>query len=119
MTRSELLRSLLAKGFVQADRSDYEGAIRLSHPSVTRGSVFVGDGPGVYWLQQATLVGSGAFLIANGRSGGMTRALTALGVAATGHIPDPDGRRSPDDPYWRGDSELLPLMAAMRRSFRK
>jgi hypothetical protein len=121
MQLKELVQRLVAMRFRPASsRAAYEGAERFEHPDVKGGSVFVGDGPGVTWAKQrTTLRGTGAFLLANGRSRGMTAVLTALDSMPTGRIRDPL-RRTPgdDDPYWRDSPDLVRLLAKMEGLFR-
>lgn len=121
MDLETLIEKLEAMGFSPKGRGAYVGTTRFSHHAVLGGSVFIGDGESVYYptADHATrLNGDGAFLIANGRDTGMTAELGPLGCEPTGSIKDPDGRTSPDDPYWRGEG-LDQLLEAMKRRFRR
>ncbi len=122
MTLNELIERLHVLGFSRVEGTPaYVGTTQFDHWMIERQSrVFVGDGPSVtYGGQMTQIPGAGAFLIANGRSEpkGMARQLLRLDSRPTGHIPDPGGRTSLDDPYWRDPTDLSRLLERMATHF--
>ena len=123
MPLKELIRQLRAMGFEPAPgAAAYAGTTRFDHWRIEReSSVFAGDGPSVTCGGQTTILnGSGAFLIANGRSEpkGMAQRLLRLDAKPTGRIKDPGGRPPVgDDPYWRDSTDLPRLLAKMENYF--
>ena len=122
MDLKTLIKKLEAMGFIRRGDGAYRTTTRFSHPSVRGGSVFIGDCEAVSYptlRDETPLKGNGAFLIANGRGRGMTRALRDLECKPTWSIEDPFGRPPlDDDPYWRGEA-LVQLLDAMKRHFRR
>ena len=122
MDLNALVRTLEGIGFEDKGTGAYRTTTRFSHPDVGGGSIFVGEGPNVWYPTPSNvtrLKGEGPFVIANGRGGGMTMELRALDPKQKKSIRDPGGRPSPDDPYWRGAEDLERLLAAMKRRFRR